>query len=142
MNRLFCYGTLQVPEVIKSVTGRTYQGQTATVRDYAIYKVKDAEYPGIIRSADREIGGIVYDHVSDKDLKVLDLFESDLYRRQLLDVVLADGTTCNAWCYVIRDENRSLLTNEIWRLEDFLNNGLESFMTGYVNARRDVYSTQ
>jgi gamma-glutamylcyclotransferase (GGCT)/AIG2-like uncharacterized protein YtfP len=140
MNRLFCYGTLQVPEVIKSVTGRTYQGQTATVRDYAIYKVKNAEYPGIIHSSDSEIEGILYADVSDEDLKVLDLFESDLYRRQLLGVVLADGSTCKAWCYVIRDKNKSLLTTDTWRLEDFLDNGLESFMTGYVNGRRDVYS--
>ena len=140
MNRLFCYGTLQVPEVIQTVTGQTYPKKHAKLRGYAIYKVKDAEYPGIIRAADSQIGGIVYDGVSDKDLKVLDLFESDLYRRQLLDVVLADGTICKAWCYVIREENRSLLTHEIWRLEDFLNHGLESFMTGWVNGRRDVYS--
>ena len=141
MNRLFCYGTLQVPEVIESVTGRTYQGQTATVRDYAIYKVKDAEYPGIIRSADSEVGGMVYDHVSDKDLKVLDLFESDLYRRQLLDVVLTNGRTSKAWCYVIPNHNKNMPTDRVWYLKDFLDNGLESFMKGYVQGRKDIYSS-
>ncbi len=140
MNRLFCYGTLQVPEVIQAVTGRTYQGKAATLHGYAIYRVKNVEYPGIIRSTDSEIEGVVYDNVSDKDLEVLDLFEGDLYRRPWLDVVLADGTNCRAWCYVIRDKNKNLLTNATWRLEDFLDNGLESFMAGYVIGRRDVYS--
>jgi gamma-glutamylcyclotransferase (GGCT)/AIG2-like uncharacterized protein YtfP len=140
MNRLFCYGTLQVPEVIRAVTGRTYTGKPAILRGYAIYKVMNAEYPGIIRSADSEIKGIVYDDVSDHDLKVLDLFESDLYRRQLLDVALEDGNACKAWCYVIRDRNKRLLTNETWRLDDFLDDGLESFMSGYVEGRRQVYS--
>lgn len=140
MNRLFCYGTLQVPEVIRAVTGRTYTGRQAILNGYAIYKVKDAEYPGIIRSADGVVKGIVYNNVSDHDLEVLDLFESDLYRRQLLEVNLEDSNSCNAWCYVIRDSNKSLLTGKTWRLEDFLEHGLESFMSGYVEGRRQVYS--
>ncbi len=140
MNRLFCYGTLQVPEVIQAVTGRTYQGKAATLHGYAIYRVKNVEYPGIIRSADSEIEGIVYENVSENDLKVLDLFESDLYRRQLLGVVLPDGKTCKAWCYVIPDKNKNILTDDVWRLKDFLDDGLENFMKGYVNGRRNVYS--
>ena len=141
MNRLFCYGTLQVPEVIKAVTGCTYPDRPAILHGYAIYRVKDAEYPGIIGSAESEIKGVLYDDVSDQDLKVLDLFESDLYRRQLLEVKLKDGNFCNAWCYVIRDSNKNLLTDETWRLEDFLDHGLESFMSGYVEGRRQVYSS-
>ena len=140
MNRLFCYGTLQVPEVIRAVTGRTYPGRPAILRGYAIYKVKNAEYPGIIRSAGDETRGIVYDDVSHHDLKVLDLFEGDLYRRRSLGVDLEGGDLRNAWCYVIRDSKKSLLSGETWRLEDFLDNGLESFMSGYVEGRRQVYS--
>jgi len=139
MNRLFCYGTLQVTEVIRAVTGRTYPGVAATLYGYAIYRVKDAEYPGIIPAENSEIEGIVYDNVSDNDLKVLDLFESDLYRRQLLDIKLPDDKLRRAWCYVIPDHNKRMLTDEVWRLKDFLEHGLESFMKGYVEGRRNVY---
>ncbi len=141
MNRLFCYGTLQVPEVIHAVTGRTYQGMAATLHGYAIYRVKNAEYPGIIHSADCEIEGIIYENISDNDLKVLDLFESDLYRRQMLEVALPDDKTCKAWCYVIPDQNKNVLTDRVWHLKDFMNHGFKSFMKGYVNGRRDVYSS-
>jgi len=139
MNRLFCYGTLQVPEVVRAVTGRTYPGTAATLYEYALYRVKNAKYPGIIPSADSKVEGVVYEDVSDNDLKVLDLFESDLYRRQLLDVKLPDDKICKAWCYVIPDHNKSMLTDDVWRLKDFLEHGLESFMKGYVEGRRNVY---
>ena len=141
MNQLFCYGTLQVPEVIRAVTGQTYAGQKATLQGYTIYRVKDAEYPGIVRSDNDEVEGILYKNVADKSMKVLDLFEGDLYRRQLQCVETADGRINQAWCYVIRDENKGLLTAETWRLADFLANGLESFMAGYVKGRQHIYST-
>ena len=141
MNRLFCYGTLQVPEVIRAVTGRTYPGMAAILHGYAIYRVKDAEYPGIIPSANSWIEGVVYENVSDTDLKVLDLFESDLYRRQLLDVKLPDEKIRQAWCYVIPDHNKRMLTAEVWSLKDFLESGLDSFMKGYVQGRKDIYSS-
>ena len=141
MNQLFCYGTLQVPQVIHAVTGRTYPGKPATLLGYAIYRVKNAEYPGIIQAADRETKGIIYENVSEKDLRVLDLFEGDFYRRQLLDVFLADGDTTSAWVYGIKDHHLDILTDECWKLEDFLDHGLESFMQGYVHGRRNVYSS-
>ena len=111
------------------------------MKGYGIFRVKDAEYPGIVRTdADSsQVGGILYENVADDQLKVLDLFEGDLYRRQLLDVIPESGITRKAWCYVIRDENKSLLTGEPWLLSDFLEHGLQKFMTGYVQARKNIY---
>jgi gamma-glutamylcyclotransferase (GGCT)/AIG2-like uncharacterized protein YtfP len=141
MNRLFCYGTLQVPEVMHAVTGRTYRGEPATLHGYAIYRVKNAEYPGIIRTADSEIEGIVYEDVSEHDLNVLDLFEGNFYKRQLLNVHLSDGSKSKPWVYLIADNHQDILTDESWKLEYFLDHGLESFMQGYVEGRRNVYSS-
>jgi len=64
MNRLFCYGTLQVPEVIQTVTGRIYTGKSATLDGYARYRVKNTEYPGIIRVAGCKTKGFLYENVS------------------------------------------------------------------------------
>ena len=46
----------------------------------------------------------------------------------------------SAWAYVVADNHKDILTDESWRLEDFMDNGLESFMKGYVDGRRDDYS--
>ncbi len=140
MNRLFCYGTLQVPQVIQAVTDRTYSGIKAVLRGYAIYRVKNAEYPGIVHSPGSSTEGILYDNVSDADLKVLDLFEGEFYRRQILEVCCRDHATSLAWVYVIVEQHLGILSEESWCLRDFLDNGLEKFMQAYVHARRDIYS--
>jgi gamma-glutamylcyclotransferase (GGCT)/AIG2-like uncharacterized protein YtfP len=140
MNRLFCYGTLQVPQVIKAVTGRTYRGVPAALRGYAIFKVTNAEFPGVIRATDSTVEGIAYENVSAKDLNLLDLFEGDFYRRQLLDVVLPDGSISKAWVYVIADSHKDVLTDKSWSLTEFIDSGLDRFMKGYVMGRRNIYS--
>ena len=140
MHRLFCYGTLQVPQVIRSVTGHDHSGKNAVLRDYAIYRVKNAEYPGIVQSIGSSTEGKLYDDISHTDLKTLDLFEGEYYSRQMLKVHLPDGSTAQAWTYVIADNHVDILTADSWRLSDFLDNGLEIFMQGYVDARRDIYS--
>ena len=140
MHRLFCYGTLQVPQVIRAVTGRDYFGKTAVLRDHAIYRVKNAEYPGITYSVGGVAEGVLYEDISNADLKRLDLFEGEFYDRQMLDVRLPDQATKKAWVYVIAQQHMGVLSEDSWRLTDFLDNGLDKFMKGYVQARRNIYS--
>jgi len=116
-------------------------GQSAAIDGYAGYRVRNAEYPGLIRVAGSKTNGILYDNVSEKDLKVLDLFEGSIYTRRLLNVVCADGSETKAWVYVIAEHHRDILTNECWDLEEFLADGFSSFMKGYVIGRKDVFSS-
>jgi len=139
-NRLFCYGTLQIPEVMKAVTGQIYTGVNARLPGYAIYRVKDAEYPGIIEAPDDETSGVLYHGVSDEDLRVLDLFEGELYDRRLLEVITADGKSDHAWVYVISPKNKNYLTNESWHLKTFIEKGFDTFMKYYVNDRKEIYT--
>ena len=142
MHRIFCYGTLQVPEVMRAVTGRFYEGKKATLPGYAMYRVKDAEYPGIVPSYNRETEGTLFSGLSDEDLKVLDAFEGNFYARHSVKVDLQDGRTIAAWVYVIRQEYKDVLSNEPWHLDRFLNEGFRSFMDGYVRSRKGVYASK
>ena len=139
-HRLFCYGTLQLPEVMKAVIGHTYHGVNARLPGYAIYRVKDAVYPGIIESTDDETSGILYCGVNDEDLKVLDLFEGELYERRLSQVKTEDGKSYDAWVYVISIKNKSHLTRETWVLKTFMKKGFDTFMQYYVNNRKEIYA--
>ena len=139
-NRLFCYGTLQIPEVMKAVTGQTFPGESARLPGHAIYRVKDAEYPGVIESADSQTSGVLYSGVNDEDLKVLDLFEGDLYERRLLKVNTKDSKSYHAWVYVISPKNRTHLTREAWHLKTFVKKGLDTFMKYYVDDRKEIYA--
>jgi gamma-glutamylcyclotransferase (GGCT)/AIG2-like uncharacterized protein YtfP len=139
-NRLFCYGTLQLPEVMKAVIGQTYRGVSARLPGYAIYRVKHAEYPGVIEAPNNETSGVLYRGVSDEDLKVLDLFEGELYERRLLGVKAKDGKSYHAWVYVISIENKTYLTKETWHLKTFMKKGFDTFMKYYVNDRKEIYA--
>ncbi|UCF93685.1 MAG: gamma-glutamylcyclotransferase [Desulfobacterales bacterium] len=139
-DRLFCYGTLQVPEVIHTVTGRTYDGLAAQLPGFAIKKLRDAQYPAVIDSPDDETAGILYTGLSEEDLALLDLFEGELYQRKLLKVSTPDGQTCKAWVYVIKDQYRHKLTQDRWYLQEFLDKGFQSFMQNYVEGRRQIYA--
>jgi gamma-glutamylcyclotransferase (GGCT)/AIG2-like uncharacterized protein YtfP len=49
MNKaIFCYGTLQFPEVMEKVTGRQFPGTEAVLDNFARYRIKNAVYPGVI----------------------------------------------------------------------------------------------
>ena len=139
-DRLFCYGTLQIPEVIKTVTGRTHAGVTARLLDYAIYRVKTARYPGIVYSPDKETTGILYKGVSEEELKILDLFEGDLYERICLDVIKHNGKNQKAWVYVVPETQKEKLTHEPWHLKEFLEKDFEAFMRSYVNGRKKIFA--
>ena len=44
---IFTYGSL-LTEIMQAVTGKLFPSQSATLRDYARYGVRSANYPGII----------------------------------------------------------------------------------------------
>jgi hypothetical protein len=124
---------------MKAVVGHTYRGVKAKLPGYAIYKIKNAEYPGAVFDPESEISGVLYAELSDVDLAILDVFEGELYRRSLLKVVLQSGEIIDSWLYVVREDLRKYLTVEPWDLKAFVKDGLKSFMEIFVNARREVF---
>jgi gamma-glutamylcyclotransferase (GGCT)/AIG2-like uncharacterized protein YtfP len=139
---IFCYGTLQVPDVMRAVTGRVYEGEKASLSGYAMYKVKNTEYPGIVPLAGGETQGTLYSGLSEEELKVLDAFEGDFYARRSVEVLLQQGKTATAWVYVIRKKHQGVLSDEPWHLEEFLSEGFRSFMDGYVYGRKSEYAPE
>ena len=138
-HRLFCYGTLQVPEVMESVVGRRPAGKPARLPGYSVFRMREAEYPGIVPDPEGEASGLAYEDIADVELAVLDRFEGPQYRRREVRLAEADGRTATAWVYAIRESRRDEATDEPWRLEDFLANGLSAFMDRFVRGRRREY---
>jgi gamma-glutamylcyclotransferase (GGCT)/AIG2-like uncharacterized protein YtfP len=136
---LFCYGTLRSARVMKAVTGREFPGRPATLHDYALYRVRGTEYPGIISAPAACVAGVLYRDIDDDSLRILDDFEGEQYFRNNVSVVTASGEHRDAFVYCIRDEQRHVLSEERWDFSYFLQHELERFMTGFVEARRDLY---
>ncbi|WP_306547233.1 gamma-glutamylcyclotransferase family protein [Desulfobulbus sp.] len=136
---LFCYGTLQSPLVMKAVTGQAYAGQEATLNNWARFRVRGSEYPGIIRLEDSSVSGKLYWGLNEQAMEKLDAFEGDKYERVIVQVSMIDGSCQEAYAYAIKEDCRKLLSSDPWDFDRFLQNGLEKFIHWFVEDRRDLF---
>jgi len=128
IDRLFCYGSLQVPQVVREVIGRSPDGFPAELPDYSPRRVKGASYPGITPVAGESTNGLVYSGLSRPEFAQLDDFEGEPYVRELKKVRLDGGSSTTAWVYLLPTHKLDRLTNTPWHLESFIQNDLAEFM--------------
>jgi gamma-glutamylcyclotransferase (GGCT)/AIG2-like uncharacterized protein YtfP len=139
-SNLFSYGTLQAPEVISSVIGRQPPGEAARLPGWRVFRMINAGYPGIVPGAESDDApGILYRGISEGELFTLDRFEGPQYERRELPVVGNGGNSTSAWVYVVKEDRLAEVTEEPWRLEEFLTSGLPEFMERFVRERRREY---
>lgn len=136
---LFCYGTLQSPLVMKAVTGQAFSGKEATLHNWARFRVRGSEYPGIIPRQDSIVSGKLYWGLDQRAIEKLDAFEGDKYERVMVQVAMADNSCVEAFAYAIREDCRNMLSNDPWDFDRFLQNGLEKFIHWFVEDRRDLF---
>jgi gamma-glutamylcyclotransferase (GGCT)/AIG2-like uncharacterized protein YtfP len=135
---VFTYGTLMFQEVWRSVAGRDFPAIAGTARGYAIYRVQDAVFPGIVETtANDYVEGVVYLDVDEDAVDRLDRFEDEFYVRQSLAVECEDGASRTADAYVVPEKNRSVLTAEPWRRDAFVaSGGLDHFIRRFAGFAR------
>jgi gamma-glutamylcyclotransferase (GGCT)/AIG2-like uncharacterized protein YtfP len=135
---VFTYGTLMFPEVWKAVVGSEFASVDGTAVGYAIFRVRDAVFPGIIAASDRDaVRGVVYLDVDSDSVARLDLFEDDFYGRETLQIECDDHERRSAEAYVIPHANREVLTDETWLRDEFVaSGGLNHFIRRFQGFRR------
>ena len=107
--------------------------------NWARYRVRGSEYPGIIQQPDSVVTGKVYWGLDEVAMEKLDQFEGDKYERVLVQVTLADGSLEEAYAYAIREDCQKMLSTDPWDFDRFLQNGLEKFIHWFVEDRRDLF---
>ena len=117
--KLFCYGTLQHPDVVQALLGVKRPALAARLDGYARSGLQGAIYPGIVPSAGASTSGLVYAQLDRDDLEILDFFEGPLYERIEIQVVRADGARGPAWVYAVHPGQRERITGEAWSFERF-----------------------
>ena len=128
MNRIFVYGTLLVPAVMEAVTGKNFTFEPATLPGYARSRIRGQIFPGITRDENQDVKGINYVDVDEKSLRRLDAFESDVYSRERVTVLLEDDRRVHAFTYIITTEHEGLLTGQDWDLERFKQDHLHAYL--------------
>ncbi|GAX73960.1 hypothetical protein CEUSTIGMA_g1410.t1 [Chlamydomonas eustigma] len=126
----FVYGTLMAPEVVNALLKRVPPMRPAKIKGYIRYSVKGVVFPAIIKnSADSEVQGKVLLDLTQKELDVLDAYESIEYYRQAVTPILEDGSTLSADVYVWKDEFMFRLELVEWDYELWRSEHLETWVT-------------
>ena len=138
MIAVFTYGTLEIPEVMEAVTGRSFPSFDATATGYVRYLLKGKIYPGMMVGPGASTSGRVYVEINEQTLKILDEFEDEIYERELIEVIMHPKKSCKAFAYLIPQSKHDLLSSEPWKKEEFLS----MYFDSYVQACRFFHDGQ
>ena len=126
--RLFCYGTLMIPDVMRRLTGGHFEAIEASIEDHACYTVSGHVFPGMVREAGAVTQGLVYTGVGDTLLRRLDRYEGDFHERNRVCVSDPEGRPLQAWTYVVPTANRGILSRQSWDRQVFEREHMEVYL--------------
>ncbi|HVZ33418.1 MAG TPA: gamma-glutamylcyclotransferase family protein [Polyangiaceae bacterium] len=132
---LFAYGTLQVPEILVQLLGRTLPAVNAVLVGYRCFRVSEKPYPGIIAEPGASVSGLLYAGASETELALLDWYEGEFYERRLVELQTAAGAV-PGFAYVFQAAQRERLGAEEWDLAGFRRDHLAQYLEDVARTRR------
>ena len=85
-------------------------------------------YPGTIKSSNGSIDGTLYKNIDKNTLNLLDEFEDSCYVRCLVEVIVNNKTE-KAFVYIVKDEFKDILSQEMWDLKEFKYKYLDRYLS-------------
>jgi gamma-glutamylcyclotransferase (GGCT)/AIG2-like uncharacterized protein YtfP len=131
---VFVYGSLMYPEVWNRLVDRDFECRPAQLSGYRRLKVKNEEYPGLVRDIGT-VSGVVWLALDEQTVRRLDTFEAKCYRRVAGIVMDEAGRELPADFYVIKESYRDILEDAEWDPDDFQRRGLRRFIDSYAGFR-------
>lgn len=126
---LFVYGSLQYPEVLEALLGRTPRLTPARTAGWRVARLPDRVYPALVPGPDEARGLLICD-LSHEEWRVIDEFEDEIYELRRLETLNGD----EAWAYVCGDTNVALA--EEWDSDLFATQELGTYVASCARWRR------
>lgn len=128
LDKLFVYGTLEFPEVLRQVLGEELPGTSAVLFGFRRFRLKSHPFPGITAMRRSRVSGMLLTGLEPKHLRLLDRYEGRMYRRIRTKTILPDKRTCSAWVYILSDSSRHEITDVPWNKQEFF----EKYLAAYL----------
>lgn len=128
MHRLFVYGTLEFPQIVKKLLGTTLVGEYAELPGFERFLLVKRNYPGIISNPATRVDGVLYHGVTPQYFRLLDRYEDSFYERRRVVVETSQRQSVNAWAYVVPLQHKCELSDKPWDRESFTNTHLKRFL--------------
>lgn len=138
MTHVFTYGTLEIPEVMEAVTGRSLASAGARAKGFAKFLLRGRIYPGMTAVQGAICSGRVYYDIDCRTLEILDAFEDEVYTRQCIDVEGPEGRCQQAYAYLILPQDRACLTSAAWQPDEFMTKHLVHYLEACKAFHREV----
>lgn len=116
--RVFVYGSLLIPEIVRTVLGRTPTATPAVLQGYRRCSLRGQAFPGLLRAPGHRTRGALIE-LAPAELRRLDRYEDDFYLRRPVTVALDDGSPVRAQTYVLSAKHRRLASGRAWSLATF-----------------------
>lgn len=129
MTHLFTYGSLMFEDVWSKLVRGTYRSQKATLPHYVRRCVSGEDYP-VIFEGKESVCGVVYQDVSDDDMRLLDAFEGEFYERVCVNV-FHEKEVIAAQAYVLKSAYFNIIDPKPWSEEAFAKEGIKRFLANY-----------
>ena len=126
---LFTYGTLQIPEVMEAVTGRSWKWRAAVAIGFAQYLLINEIYPGMVSEKSAVTTGRLYEGLDPEAWKLLDQFEDSVYQRKSIEVVSESQERVVAFAYVLPLHEAHRLTRYPWERNVFVQEHLSRYLS-------------
>ena len=131
----FAYGSLMFADIMFGVTGSRYQSESALLRHYRRFAVRDELYPGILPKKGDIVTGVVYFDLTEAAWRRLDMFEGDMYRRKTVEVEFIGDRVASAQTFVVRPEFEFRLSRSEWSAKAFQHTGKKQFQEQYFGFK-------
>ena len=131
---LFVYGTLLIPELLKTLLGKTLNSIPATLDNHsvstAIYNGVETDYPFLIKETNHQANGKILLGLTFYDMQLLSFYESDEY--ELTDVLVKaqSGVIPVKTFYPII--NLSKIKGNPWDIEKFIQKSLAKYLSEVI----------
>ena len=127
-DRLFCYGTLCIAEIMRRVSNGVTASTPATLRNFACHSLVGLDYPAITPRRGARVSGVLYQGLSRAQLARLDNYEGAQYRRVRVWVNDSQGHSLQTWTYVLQPRYYHRLSQAGWSLERFRRERLARYL--------------
>lgn len=138
MIHLFTYGTLEIPEVMEAVTGKSWASAEARAKGFAKFLLNGRIYPGMTALPGADCSGRIYYDIDRRTLEVLDAFEDGVYARERIEVEVEGSRSLQAYAYLIPPDYRDCLTSTPWKPDEFMSKHLARYLDACKTFHREL----
>ena len=133
---IFVYWTLMIEDIVFALTEKKFETKGFVLKNYKRFSLKNRNYPAMIYKKWAEIKWKILYNIDEKSLKILDYFEWDEYKKEILEI------DWERFLIYLWDDNLGDLIDKDWDVENFKKLYLKDYIENIIPEELKEYNLQ